>query len=167
MNIVDAIVWAEIGFIWLLFVFQPITSRKVIAFVYGFTLMFHGVLNAVTPDILAWPSKDLWFFLFGGGLDLAVILFISNMKETSRLAGDIQDISLVSIMFNILGLALAYIGAESELYMGLFVVLYIWAIHILIRGEPKEDGHFKIDTRFLALNSHAHSWMPFCNKEKK
>ena len=151
MNIVDAIVWAEIGFIWLLFVFQPVTSRKIIAFVYGFTLVFHGVLNVLTPDL---PDKELWFYLLGGGLDLAVILYISRMRETSRLAGDIQDISLVSIMFNILGMALSYSGAEAELYMGLFVCLYLWAIYILIKPEPREDGYFKVDSRIFAANRH-------------
>ena len=74
------------------------------------------------------------------------------MKESPELAGDIQDISLISIMFNGLGWLLFVGGQEATAYMALYVLLYGWAIITLMTGEPENDGYFEVDTRFFAFH---------------
>ena len=166
MEIIEPIIWAQISIIWLLFIFQRTKVRKVVAFFYGLTLVSHGIFFGIT-DYESIANKEFWFYVSGGALDLAIIFLIARANEVSRLLGDIQDISLVSIMFNVLGMFLAYLGVSSDLYQLLYAVLYSWAIFVLIREEPMNNGCFSVDTRFLALNGHAHNWMLFNDSKKK
>ncbi len=166
LEMIKPILWAQISIIWLLFIFQKTKIRKVVAFFYGLSLVSHGVFFGIV-DYETVANEYFWYYVSGGALDLAIIFLIARTNEVSRLLGDIQDISLVSIMFNVLGMFLAYLGVSSGLYQLLYAVLYLWAIFVLFRGEPMNDGYFSVDTRFLALNGNAHNWMLFNAREKK
>lgn len=165
---IEVIVWSQIAIIGMLFVIQPTAARVRLSLFYWVTLISHALLFQFTSDDVI-PDKSLWFYVFGGALDLAVIAYTCCMKEVSRIVSDIQDISIVSIMFNILGLFLSYTGTEPVAYMALFAVLYSWAIFALIRGEPEKDGNFEVDNRLFAFNRHVHK-RNFCHsieQEKK
>ena len=125
---------------------QPSKARTMVAFVFAFSILSHNnYFHSVSDNI------DL-YYISAGALDLIVILFISAMKESPRLSGDIQNISLVSIMFNGLGWLLSAGNQYVDAYMFLYILLYGWAIITLIRGEPDKDGCFKIDSRLFAVH---------------
>ena len=152
IDIIEIIVWMQIAVIGMLFSVQPTKSTMRLSLVYGLTLISHAALFELTSFF---EHKEFFFYIFGGALDFAIVIYTCRMVEVSRLASDIQDVSLVSIMFNLIGLTLSYAGMQPELYMALFVALYSWAIWILIRGEPKNDRAIEIDTRLFAFSRHA------------
>ena len=124
---------------------QKSIARAIIAFIFAFITLshnfyFHSFSNSLNA-----------YYISAGVLSLVVILLISLMKESPRLAGDIQDIALVSIMFNGLGWVLFRGGAEPTAYMTLYALLYGWTIFILMRGEPRDVGNIRIDTRLFAF----------------
>lgn len=152
---IEVIVWMQIAVIGVLFFIQPTTVRKRLNIIYWLTLIFHAALFKFTSDDVI-QDKVLWFYVLGGFLDFSIIFYTCRIKEVSRMVTDIQDISLASIMFNLLGLFLSYTDSEPAAYMTLFALLYSWAIFILIRGEPECDGNIKVDTRLFAFNRHVH-----------
>jgi hypothetical protein len=168
MDIIDYIeifAWAEIVLIGMVSVMQPTKSIMNLNLVYWATLIFHAVLFKVTSDNI--PDKQLWFYVLGGTFDLFIIFYTYRMEEISRVVAGIQDVSIVSILFNLLGLFLSYIGGEPEMYMLLFVMLYARAIYVLIKGEPMDVGYFKVDTRWFAFDRNAHKRMLFNSSEPK
>lgn len=125
---------------------QRTETRTKIAFIFAFMIGSHNAyFHSFSGNI------DM-FYISAGILDLIVILIISTMKESPRLAGDIQNISLVSIGFNGLGWLLFVSGQYDVTYRGLFVVLYAWAFITLIRGEPENNGYFEVDSRLFAIH---------------
>lgn len=165
IDIIQAAVWTEIAIIGMLFVMQPTKALMNLNLVYWATLIFHAVLFKFTSENI--PDKELWFYILGSSFDLFIIFYTCRMEEVSRVVSGIQDVSIVSILFNLLGLLLSYIGGEPELYMLLFVMLYARAIYVLIKGEPMDVGYFKVDTRFFSANRHVHKRMLFNNSEPK
>ena len=163
-DFIEVAVWVQILVICTLFMVQPTKATKKLAILYGFTLIFHAVLFKYTP---AFDDKQLWFYILGGALDLFVIIYTCTIKELSRVVSDVQDISLVSILFNTVGMSLSYFSAEPEMYMTIFAALYSWAIYILLRGAFKNDRFAEIDTRLLAFNRDAHKWNMFSFRKQK
>jgi hypothetical protein len=153
VDYIEIVIWMQIAVICFLFLRQTSTPRRNLSIFYGATLLIHALLFVATPS---YEDKYIWFYVLGGALDLSVVIYTCRMKEISRLATDIQDISLVSIMFNILGLSLSYKGVAPDSYMVLFASLYGWAIYTLIRGEPRENGYFEADNRLFAFGRNAH-----------
>lgn len=125
---------------------QKTRARTIVAFIFAFMLLSHNMyFHSLSSNL------DM-YYISAGILDLLVILFISAMKDSPRLAGDIQNISLISIMFNGLGWLLFVGGQSATAYIALYSLLYGWAIITLIRGEPENDGYFEVDTRLFAFH---------------
>lgn len=158
IDIIEIIVWTQIIVICMLFAIQPTKATTRLSMFYGGTLISHAVLFQFVPFF---DFKEFMFYVFGGMLDFAVIIYTCRIREISRLAADIQNISMASIMFNTLGIVLSYAGVEPESYMLLFVALYSYAIWALIRGESVNDGTFEVDTRLFSFSCSSHKRVLF------
>ena len=147
-----------IGF--LVFV-QDGDARKRVAFYFAFAMAAHaGYFLKISDNLDA-------FYISAGIIDFIVILLISAMREYPRLSGDIQDISLVSIMFNGLGWVMFKAGMTDQVYISMYIALYVWAIRILTRREPKRNELFGIDTRLFSLHNSSLFRRVFHIKEAK
>jgi hypothetical protein len=155
IDVMEIVVWLEISVIGMLFAIQNTKAKQYLSVFYGLTLVSHALLFQFTPYF---HHKDILFYVLGSGLDLAVIAYTIRMVDISRLVSDIQDVSIVSAMFNIIGLGLAYYGIAPVSYMALYALLYGYAIYAMARPEPKEDGYIELDNRFFTFNWNVHKW---------
>ena len=131
--ILEAIVSTLMIIIGLMVFMQDGVARKRVAFYFAFAMAAHaGYFLKISDNLDA-------FYISAGVIDLIVILLISAMREYPRLSGDIQDISLVSIMFNGLGWLMFKAGVTDHVYISMYIALYSWAIIMLIRREPKRN----------------------------
>lgn len=136
---IDSLIVFEMCLIGACVFVQKSVPRKMIAFLFAFTILSHQTFFHTISDNI--PA----YYISAGVLDLIVILVISQMAACPRLARDIQIISLVSIAFNFIG----YLSQEVFAYTLMYVFLYGWSIYILTRGEP--HGDTEINTRFLSI----------------
>ena len=135
-------------------------GRVLVSSLFAFALITHTLyFQYVSDDI------DLYYFS-AAGVSMAVVFAISATKKASRLAGDLQDIAFVSILFNGLGWILHFAAIPSTGYTALYVALYGWAVFTLVRKEPSNDERIEIDTRMLNIRSYAYLRSLFNNKKQ-
>lgn len=134
-------------------------GRTLVASLFAFAIIAHTLyFQYISGDV------DLYYFS-AAAVSTTVIFAISAMKRAPRLAGDIQDIALVSILFNGLGWILHWAAIPATGYVALYVALYSWAVFILVRKEPANNERIEIDTRMLNLRSYAYLRSLFHNKK--
>ncbi len=132
--------------IWFSVFIQEDSTRFKAAAIFAAPLLLHDFLFHAAFDSI------FYYYISAGIIDLAVIIAIGKMVKYTRLSGDIQIISLVSIVYNFVGWMLFTMNATSEAYSVMYIVLYCWTIYALHRGEP-EHGIGRMDTRFFAVRA--------------
>lgn len=140
---IDSLILFQMYFIGVCVFFQKSEARKMIAFTFAFMLISHDNYFHYLSDHI--PS----YYISAGILNFIVIHIIARMKETPRLAGDIQWISLIALVLNGTGWATYQPNHEPYVYMLMFSILYGLSIFTLLRGEP--HGDIQTDTRFLSI----------------
>ena len=157
----EIILWVLMVAISFLVFTQESVARRRVAFYFAFSILAHAAyFNKISDNVDA-------FYISAGVIDLIVILLISAMREYPRLSGDIQDISLVSIMFSGLGWLMFKADVTEQVFMSMYIALHSWAIIMLIRREPKRNELFGIDNRLFSLHNSALFRRVFHIKEAK
>jgi len=132
--------------LWYSVFLQPDNTRTSVAILFVLPLMLHDLAFHVAFDSIS------AYYISAGMIDLCVILAISKMAKYCRLSGDVQVISLVSIVYNFIGWLMFNFGAQVEAYNVMYLFLYGWTLFVLNRGEPKH-GIYGVDTRLFAVHA--------------
>jgi len=75
-------------------------------------------------------------------LDLGIIILTSGITPVPKMVIDLHRICMVSILINFIGwlIWLAYLPPAA--YDSAFVILYLWAVYILINKDSADVGGF-------------------------
>ena len=119
--------------------------------------IFAIIINGHDQLFHALSDNQYWYYISAGGTDLLVVMLISNLKCVPRLAIDLQMVALISIVYNFIGWVLYMKGYDAFIYIALYVVLYGWAIIMLLRGEPRNVGDFTMDSWISIFRINAYS----------
>jgi hypothetical protein len=128
---------------------QKTNERMVVAFIFTFVVLGFDFISHMV-DI-----PPFFYYIAAGILDLMVILIISNLNKLCRLSDDILLISLISIAYNFAGFVMFNAGQEDLVYRAMYLILYGWALFVLMRGEPENDGNAKGGTWLYSLRVNA------------
>ena len=127
-------------FICVLVFFQSSTGRFVAAAIYAFVCGFHSLLFYEFPNgycILDIPPK--FYYSSAALCDLVIIIAIAwattTVVKPTRLADNLMDICLISIVLNSIGLILMWQRLPLETYCLSYGALYLIAILALLRED--------------------------------
>lgn len=124
--------WAIIGVLWVAVINQhDYRLRQGVLFMAIITL--HAVIG--TTMII----DDIYYYI-SAGIASWIGLKALNICKTTRLRDELKRIGASMLAGNILGLALWYFYAPSEIYDAVFIALYALAIFAFIRPDT-EDGY--------------------------
>ena len=146
----DGIVLLMMCAIWFGVFIQDDSDRFMVAAIFTAPLLAHDLIFHTVLDSV------FYYYLSAGFIDLMVIMAIASMSRFTALSGDLQVISLVSIVYNFIGWILFTSGIESTAYSMMYILLYAWVIYAMYRGEP-ENGGYRADSRLFAIHPHGMS----------
>lgn len=119
---------------------------------------FAGLIIAHDTAFHALSDDPFWYYLTGGITDLTAMAALSNLKRVPRLAIDLQMIAGISLVYNVMGWLMFMRGYDTSAYVAMYVVLYAWAVVVLLMEEPRDDKHgdFSMDSwiSFFRVNAH-------------
>lgn len=156
------IVWFLMGVIALLALTQPDHNRKVVALLYsGFIIAHEVICNMVLQDGATGMPFFRWYgdiYFFSAGLaDMIFIILISFMINTPLLADWLQKLSMASILYNAIGWYVFRHDLGIEAYQSMYILVYIFAIYLLKKGEPTHARRTGNDYRGIGLRAYASS----------
>ena len=116
---------------------QPTKARKEAALVFICITMLH--------ELFFYDSVGLLYYGTAAFFDAIIIFSTANLAVMSSLTRSIHRISMVSIVFNFSGWIMWRLYLLPSAYNMAFMVLYVWAIIVLIMGERESARGARLD----------------------
>ncbi len=130
-------------------ILQPTAEKKAIALIFASLTFAHNTFMYVFDGFMYYGSDALFYLL--------VILIVGGMDSRTKLAVDIQKISLAAIFLDYFGWLIWTLYIPPTGYNVAFMALYAWTIIILLKGEPENVGSHAMGARFHFLHPNAYS----------
>lgn len=108
-------------------IFQPTKARREAALVFIVITMLH--------ELLFYDRVGLFYYGTAALFDVIIIVCTANLVVISGLVKSIHRISIASIVFNMSGWIMWRLYLPPVAYDMVFILLYAWAILVLLRGE--------------------------------
>ena len=116
---------------------QPSVDRLFVAAMFGGLTLVHGTYLS--------GLEGLAYYVSAAVFDLTIVALIAAWPVATRLAVDLQRISVASIVLNMAGYVSWLVYWPHHAYDAAFYALYSVAIFVLLRGEPADVGHHTRD----------------------
>lgn len=159
-NEYSAVVFFQMMIIAALVLKQRGEARKIIAFVFAFAVLAHYWLFEAlhkSDSWLGWFANDnpITYYLGAVVACLFVLEVTARMDNPPELASEIQYIAVTAICFNLIGwlMEVSNVANHQFINSAFFMLTYGMAIVYLSLGEPKHDGHTRLDTRLYTVHS--------------
>ena len=124
-------------------VFQSTRARRDAALIFTVITMLH--------ELLFYDRVGLFYYGTAALFDMAIIIGTANLTVVSSLIRDIHRISLASIVLNFSGWIMWQLYLSPASYNLAFILLYTWAIAVLIKGERKGARGARLDSWAYSL----------------
>ena len=129
----------------ILALFQTSQPRLITAVIYAAVVGGYSLLAVHAPAGQSFP------YFLGAFLDVAIIALIAVYADPTRLAGNLIDVCLISIVLNCVGFIVWFSGMPLDAYNLSYGALYLIAILSLLR-EERADG-YQLNRRYLHIRS--------------
>lgn len=160
----ESIIYTLMGLIVLCACFQRVEEDLYASVIYSMSLVIHSAIALYEPTGLYYFTAMI--------TSLAVIFMLEKFVSPTPLIESLQKVCLVSIMLNMFGWFLYMLLFPPIYYSISFMVLYSWAILILIKGSRdgvagNMDGNIDVGRRNIRILADLYTGMEPVRKDTK
>lgn len=129
-------------------VFQRTRARREAALVFTVITMLH--------ELLFYDRVGLFYYGTAALFDMIIIVCTANLAIISGLTKSVHRISIASVVFNLSGWIMWRLYLSPVAYNVAFILLYAWAILVLLKGERSSARGSRLDSwaYYLRFNSY-------------